>query len=294
MDAAPTLYVDPRAGSKDLGSSLSRTHGAPVTFRRMQYGDVVWSGVTGAWKTYGDDVRESSVDVTVGVEYKRMSDFFDSLESGRLVTQLAGMVQEAGYDRNYLLVEGDARCGSYGELLYGCRSSIGWGRRKSNRALGVMKYEAGRGPLHTYMEFWGACQSLEEALGVRVVVTRDAHESALWVWHAAKWWNKKEHRMLAAFHSPAVVSSRATWVKPTLTARIASQIRGVGSERATDAGRKWDTPAQLVLAGYTAEEVEVLMAKRHGAAIKAWEEVVGKGKTAGDVVRQLRGGGYGR
>ncbi len=100
-----SLYVDPRAGSKELTAPLTAL-GLPVEQKEMEFGDLcfVGRGVKGA-------------PLSIGVEYKKLPDLVQSLANDRLAGhQLPGMMQS--YDRAYLLVEGEWWCGSQGEVVY--------------------------------------------------------------------------------------------------------------------------------------------------------------------------------
>lgn len=86
-------FVDRRDGSRQY-LDLLQERGVPALLASLPYGDVSFAGNGPQGK------------VRVGVEVKTLSDFHDSFDSKRLMSQLAGMLPM--YDHTLLLVVGPA------------------------------------------------------------------------------------------------------------------------------------------------------------------------------------------
>lgn len=87
------IYVDPRAGSKDLIAPL-KAKGLPVEVSTLEYGDVAFVGR-----------GEQGAQVSVGIEYKHLEELVGSMMTQRLQGwQLPGMC--ATYEFRYLFIEG--------------------------------------------------------------------------------------------------------------------------------------------------------------------------------------------
>ena len=91
------LLVANDTGSKDLIVPLQHM-GVPAEPAQLDFGDVVFMGR-----------GERGAKLFVGIEFKTISEFAGSMVSKRFQGhQLLGMVdEEAGFDRRYLLLEGD-------------------------------------------------------------------------------------------------------------------------------------------------------------------------------------------
>lgn len=85
------VFVDRRSGSAQY-LDLLQERGVPALLHTLQFGDISFVGNGPKGK------------VKVGVEVKSTSDFSDSFDSKRLVSQLTGMRQQ--YDETLLLVTG--------------------------------------------------------------------------------------------------------------------------------------------------------------------------------------------
>ena len=76
------IWVDSRIGSKDLAAPLTRL-GLPAELTTLPFGDIAFEG-------QGDDRGP----LTVGIEFKVLTDLVQSLRSGRLVGhQVPGLRQ---------------------------------------------------------------------------------------------------------------------------------------------------------------------------------------------------------
>lgn len=98
------IYVDPRAGSRELVTPLRRMGLVVDDTDQLAFGDLEWVG-------RGNRGRA----VSVGVEFKTLREFVQALRTQRLTGyQMRGMRERCDY--NYLLIEG--------ELLYDARGCL--------------------------------------------------------------------------------------------------------------------------------------------------------------------------
>jgi ERCC4-type nuclease len=226
------IWLDDRAGSKDLYSYLLSTAGAPeVVLTRLDFGDVMFSGLG------QDDVL-----LTIGIEYKTVGDAVDCIKTGRFAGyQLPGLLKS--FEIPYLLVEG--RCKLAGEQdKFGAD-----GRNREYRGVyrGNITYAA--------LAAWLASM---ESSGIRLRQAYNKEESAALIvalWH---WWQKPwaSHHSLKAIHEAAVPlvplasgSVAFTHEEPTIVAKVAKQLaEGVGWDKANAIAEVFKTPEALLLA----------------------------------------------
>lgn len=99
----PVLYIDDRAGSKELAEPLAK-RGLPTDLTRLDFGDVAFQG-------RGEGDRP----VWVGLEFKQLAEFIQAVRSERFQGyQLPGMRET--YAVSYLLIEGRLEFSDRGEL----------------------------------------------------------------------------------------------------------------------------------------------------------------------------------
>ena len=240
------LLVDSRAGSKDLVAPLAAA-GLPVESTTLVFGDVAFLGR-----------GEQGTGVWVGVEHKKLSDFVQSLMSGRLAGhQLTGML--ATYDRNYLVIEGE------------------WGVDKAGRVVVPSKFKGRTTPLKgapaaSVLE--QRVLTLETRAGLRVRWTRTQHETVRYLSALYRFWTDRdldEHRSHLAVYAPDL--DRALLVPVSDERRVYAAIPALGYTRS----RAVEQHFPSVWAAANALEPE-------------WAEVDGIGtRLASTIVRFLRG-----
>lgn len=249
------ILVDPRFGSKRPGQRSSHQQvaealtelGADVQLQRLECGDFAFLG-------NGPDGP-----IWIGTELKVVSDFVNSMRSGRLADQVIEMAHK--YQRSYLIVEGFYRARRGSGLL-----EVPRGRRWK-------PLMAGPRPVF-WVEVERFMASLEEA-GVRVRRTRTSHETARVLAHVLYgFWDKPydEHRSLRVMQVPAGFSLTKEDETTARIRRVAACLPGIGWGR-----------SRLVAERFRSIEGMV------GADEAAWEAIDGIGqKIAGDVVQAIR------
>jgi hypothetical protein len=101
---APQLLVDRRAGSKELVAPLKKMS-LPAVLTDLEFGDIAFEGR-----------GEKGYPVMVGIEFKKLSEFVQSIRTQRLQGhQLIGM--RKSYDYAYLFIEGDISYNQTGQLI---------------------------------------------------------------------------------------------------------------------------------------------------------------------------------
>lgn len=214
------ISVDPRAGSNSLAKVLT-TIGAPVEMVQLEAGDVTFVG-------QGPEGRP----VSVGVEYKTLSDLLGCIVSGRFSEiQLPGM--RANYELSWLLVEGMWKPGDNGELMvyaYGKWQPAPWTKR-------VWKCAD--------LNHW--LTTIEVCGGLHVGRTGSKAESAFWVKSLYSWWTGKafeEHDAHNHRMSPPVDLS-ARYLPASLVEQWAACLPGIGRKRARTVGSHFASPWAL-------------------------------------------------
>lgn len=220
MIASPPLFVDDRAGSKDLMKyEPVRTIGELC---RLDSGDAMICG-----SGPGD------ASVLIGVEVKSIFDLISSMNTGRLQdTQLPALLST--YDIAWVLIYGNYRPGARGQLEI--RGGGTWRPFK----LGAREVPYG------YVE--GFLLDLA-ATGVHVRHSYNASEAAQWLGVLHRWWSKpwSMHKGLRALDRSREVSLMPGMDAGThQRARIAAQLPGVGFERAVAAAAHFASVSDMV------------------------------------------------
>jgi ERCC4-type nuclease len=236
------LYVDRRVGSAELYLPLQARR-LPVELTTLDFGDLALVG-------HGPGGHS----LLIGIERKRITDLVQSMTSGRLSGhQLPGLVEM--YAHRWLLVEGAYREADNGLL----EIPTGRGRWETTRLM------------HSAVEAYLLTLTLRG--GMHVHRTFDTKASITWIAALYHWWTAKtwaEHRSHLATHQPA---DPGIWSRPTLVHRMASQLPGIGDEKAAAVAKHFRTVTEMV------EATEA-----------AWRQIPGIGKTlAAGAVKALRG-----
>lgn len=241
------MRVDRRAGSVDLYGPLIAKGVKPVELATLAYGDIELVGN-----------GEGGCPVSVGVEYKKLPDLIQSIDTGRLVGhQLPGMLQ--CYDQVWVLVEGIWRESSNGlvEVPRG-------GTWKPLRA-GTGHFGAAA--------LYGFLFTLQIKLGIRTMFTGTSSQTVAWLYQLNRWWTAKEwedHRAHLAFDQSSALSAIS---RPSLVRRVAKELPGIGWNRSGDVDRHFSSVVEMVVADRA-----------------DWEEIPGVGKgIAKAVVEALNG-----
>lgn len=234
------MRVDRRAGSKDLIPEL-RWLGADVEEAMLEAGDIeiIGNGPEGP--------------LLVGIEYKKLSDVFSCVRSGRFAEQLRGM--KANYQISWLLVEGELTGVGPGAIL----KTGAWPK--------LRKADAGM----TYAEFSSWIMSMALCGGVLLWRTRNKAESAAFVYGLEKWLARdwSSHGAHLAYYTPPIEDSGR---EPGHVERVASVLPGIGSVRARAVAKHFSSIAEMV-----------------EAAEEEWVKVEGIGATtARKLVKALR------
>lgn len=242
------MMIDTRLGSSAHNFSQVIVNGRQVDceFVKLAFGDVCWVG------------NAEHGPIEVAAELKKIPDFIHSLESGRLTGhQLPGMFRNYGY--SYLLVQGDARQGRYGQLIVNGKSVGG-------------KQQAWR-----WVDYQSALNSLRVLGGVQVVTTRDDIETAGVLTAMYKWWQREWASHHAFRCLPPTVelgqqmSLGASLRPPTITEKVAACLTKIGFEKARAVGKCFRSPLEMCLAD-----------------VKQWQSVPGVGKVLAErIVREL-------
>ena len=200
------MLIDDREGSRDLVFLHPLDEMAVLT--RLDSGDVCITG----------NGPDESI-VSIGIEYKSVSDFLQSEGNGRLADQMGRMVKD--YDQSWLLTYGSYRAHP-GTLALQVERGQRWRTEK----------RAGRDVPIGYVE--GALLTLNAA-GVLHKHVQDEQQAAAWLACLAKWWDKPwdKHRSFHKFNragDQGVVPD----IEPAMLQRmrIAADLPGVGWERA--------------------------------------------------------------
>jgi len=231
-----TFILDPRAGSKNLEAPLKEI-GVPVVMEQLVAGDAAFTG-------RGPGERP----VSIGVEYKTLSDVLQCIVSGRFAdVQLPGMKQ--AYEVSWLLIEGIWRPGPEGELhtfAFGKWQSAPWTQRVWRMV---------------DLNHW--LTTMEVIGGVNIARSASRAESAFWLKSLYTWWTAKQwddhnsHRQLKA---PAIDNPFGRHVP--LVERVAACLPGIGPKRALAVAERFGSVLALA-----------------NADVEAWEEIEGVGKT---------------
>lgn len=204
-----TLLIDPRAGSINLAKPLKRL-GLPVTVERMSFADVSFFGK-----------GEEGVPIPIGIEYKRLGDALQCMGDSRFTGhQLPGL--RDCYEDVYLLIEGEWRPNSHGDLLV--KRGKRWGPLpgKGRRQISFARFQK-----------WQF--SLTIRGGVTVITTRSFLETCIVIKSLYEWWTT----VPLEFHKSHIqtslkrgfVDKKALVPAPT-EVRMLAQIPGMSGEKA--------------------------------------------------------------
>lgn len=216
------IYLDPRAGSGDLLSRLTR----PALLQQMLFGDAALIG-------QGPEGRP----VPVGVEVKKVPDLLQCITDKRFVGyQLHGLLDN--YEVVYLLVEGGIREGESGALQV--RTRNGWAQPPSAARF---SYAAVRGWLMT----------IEQLTGVRVAETWDRESTAAWLCELDRWWSKpwEDHKSHQGMHLKDVAVATHPLADFAATRKMkvaAALVHGIGEEKARALSAAFPSVREMILA----------------------------------------------
>lgn len=172
------MYIDERAGSKDLISPLTDL-GLPVKGDFLEFGDIAFVGR-----------GEKGASVSIGIEHKKLNDLVQSLNTDRLAGhQLPGLV--INYDRAWLIVEGDWNHDQQG------RTTMWKGRGARRPVKGA--------PLAVELE--KRLLTLETRGGVRVRICPTRRDTLRFLVAMYRFWTDKaldEHKSHLAIHNPDI------------------------------------------------------------------------------------------
>lgn len=234
------IVIDNRVGSKELARFIP---GAQV--QRLEYADIWFSGRGPKDKP-----------VAIGIERKTITDFVNSMISGRLAAhQLPGLRKH--FDYVYIVVEGY------------------WRPHPKTGVLEIMKrgwkqYDCGQAYRASAVSNF--INTLEVQGGVHCYKTLSEKETAQWIKALFDWWNNKkweDHGSLHSFQAPPIESL----FEPTVLEKICACLPGVGATRAREVAACFSS-------------VEDLCA----APIGQFSEIPGIGpKTASSIWKTLRG-----
>jgi len=236
------IYVDARTGSKEL-LPLFPKGTAELTY--LDYADFMFTG------HYNDG------DIVVGVERKTIGDFVNCMCSGRFSgRQLIGMLNS--YHYLYLVIEGAFRASPENGVLEVYRYG-GW-----------QEYTAGK---RRFMarDIWAFMNTIQVVCGLHCYHTPTKSDTAQYIRALYHWWTKEyeEHKGHLQPNTGTVVELS----KQTVVRRVASQLDGIGWEKAKAIDQHFGSVADLV-----------------GATEKELKGIEGIGKVLADgIIKQLKG-----
>jgi len=210
------ILIDERTGSVELAELIT----SPKIICRLDYADFAWSG----------NGPEGPVDI--GVERKTLMDLLQSMTTGRLSGhQMVGLTNK--YDWVYLLVEGIWRPDRNSGMVMRISNSGKWGPASQ----GSRRFMA--------RDVYNFCNSLQIMCGVITIMTGNKWETARWLDSCYGWWGKDwgKHKSHLQFQRPV---THATLSKPSLVTRIASQLTGIGWDKARKIGMRFTTAGDLM------------------------------------------------
>lgn len=209
------ILVDSRVGSAEIAPLLRNPM---VCF--LEYADFAFSG------------NGPSGPVNIGIERKTLMDFLQSMTTGRLSGhQIIGLTQQ--YDWVYLLVEGIWRPDRHTGIL----QRIGRNGKWAAVAQGSRRFMA--------RDIYNFINTLQVMCNIVTVTTSNQWETAMWLTAIHGWWQKGwgKHKSHLQFQKPV---AHATLRKPNLVTRMASQLTGVGWDKARKLGEQFPTIMDLV------------------------------------------------
>jgi len=216
------IFVDDRIGSRELAHLINDS-----ILVNLDFGDVSFSG------------NGPQGEVQIGIERKTCGDLINSITTGRLSGhQLPGLLDT--YYKVYLIVEGVCRESQTKEL------EILKGKKWVNLQRGGRKFR--------YRDVWSFLTTLETFTGVIIRHTSNMVETANQIEYLYSWWSKPwtKHRGHLQLHKLPPPSALLRPGKPSLIRRMASELVGVGWERATAVEKHFGSVRRM----FEAEESE--------------------------------------
>lgn len=183
-------------------------------------------------------ISDPGGDRTIGIEFKKVPDLLKCIVDGRIAGHQLPTMIEAGFDDIWLLVEGEYRVGMYGELMIeeGGRNGRHWTQAHvGNR---VFKYS----DVKTWM------MTMQNNTRLMVDWTRDRVETKIWIMTMYNWWQTPDSHKSHLAVNKAGNSRRADLTRPTIVREWAERLPGVGTDKAMDVSRRFDTCFDLVTA----------------------------------------------
>jgi len=209
------IYVDNRTGSKELHHLFPK---GTAKLTHLEYADFAFTG------------HHKNGDVLVGIERKRIGDFISSMCTGRLSgKQLIGLLNS--YHYLYLIIEGIFRANPQNGLLEIWRKG-GW-----------REYRAGR---RRFMarDIWVFMNTIQVVCGLHCYHCSRETDTVQYIMALHHWWDKEydEHRS----HLQPDNSGHVRLFKQSVVRRVASQLDGIGWEKAKMIDQQFDTVEALV------------------------------------------------
>jgi ERCC4-type nuclease len=217
------IHIDNREGGSKQDTtvprmlSLLQSHRfhPPCSVSTLPAGDFFFTG-------HGPITDDNTTGtVSIGLERKTISDFFNSSNSGRLVAEQLPKLIDL-YNYRYLIIEGQAKVDwSSGELMELWNGSwVPIARKIKNRTVS-----------YTGEQLLGAMNTIATFTPVTLIRTFGLHDTldvVATLWH---WWSKPydKHSTLKKFHSPSqttVLLEKASFVR-----RVAKELPGVSWEK---------------------------------------------------------------
>ena len=209
-----------KTGATDLLTPLLKA-GLPAEETTLDFGDLCFRGR-----------GEGGAPLLIGIEFKKLPEFVQSLVNDRLLAQFFGTVDRPGgmleaYDRHYLLIEGD------------------WDVDDSGRVVTPRFIKGHRGPRTLPLQGAPSAAVMEQRIltletrgGIRVRWARNPKESLRYVSNLFRFWTDRDldqHRSHLAVYAPDL--DRELRIPIALKRQIASQMPGIGytKSRAVDA-----------------------------------------------------------
>jgi ERCC4-type nuclease len=209
-----------KSGATDLLTPLLKA-GLPAEEDTLEFGDLCFKGR-----------GEGGAPLLIGLEFKKLPEFVQSLNNDRLLAQFFGTAERPGgmleaYDRHYLLLEGE------------------WDVDDAGRVVTPRFIKGHRGPRTLPLQGAPPAAVLEQRIltletrgGIRVRWARNSKETFRYVSNLFRFWTDRDldqHRSHLAIYAPDL--DRGLQVPISLKRQIASQLPGIGytKSRAVDA-----------------------------------------------------------
>jgi len=212
------ILVDSRVGSAEFAKLLPKDI-CEVTF--LEYADFMIEG-----KGYDGAAH------LVGIERKTLSDFVQSINSGRLINhQLPGLLNN--YNTVYIILEGmfkyDLKSGNVMHRVGKSWIPVQYGKTtyKVNRIVGVLN-------------------TLSVTKNVIVIRTTGKTETARYLISLHHWWTSKNLEEHTSAEVKDIQPIQLT--RQPMTYRIALQLPGIGAKKAMEIAKHFKTPLALVTA----------------------------------------------